>query len=31
MVLYISTFTFLDSRLEDKKTLNWMVASIPQI
>jgi hypothetical protein len=31
MVLYISTFKFLDSRREDKKTLNRMVASIPRI
>jgi hypothetical protein len=28
MVLYTVTFTFLDSRWEDKKTLNRMVASI---
>jgi hypothetical protein len=30
MVLYILTFTFLDSRRKDK-TLDWMVASIPRI
>jgi hypothetical protein len=30
MILYILTFTFLDSRQEDKR-LNQMVASIPQI
>jgi hypothetical protein len=30
MVLYILTFTFLDSRQEDK-WLNQMVVSIPQI
>jgi hypothetical protein len=29
MVLYILTFTFLDSRREDKR-LNRMVASIPR-
>jgi predicted branched-subunit amino acid permease len=31
VVLCILTFMILDSRQEDKKTLNWMVASIPQI
>jgi hypothetical protein len=31
MVLYVLTFTFLDSRREDKKILNRMVASIPWI
>jgi hypothetical protein len=31
MVLYILTFTFLDSRQEDKTTLNRIVASIPWI
>jgi hypothetical protein len=29
--LYILTFTFLDVRQEDKKTLYWMVARIPNI
>jgi hypothetical protein len=27
----ILTFTFLDSRREDKRLLNFMLASIPQI
>jgi hypothetical protein len=29
--LYILTFMFLDKRKEDKKTLDRMLASIPQI
>jgi hypothetical protein len=29
--LYVSIFTFLDSRREDKKILNSMVASILQM
>jgi hypothetical protein len=31
MVLYILIFMFLDSRLEDKRFIDWMVASITQI
>jgi hypothetical protein len=31
MALYILTFTFLDGRQEDKKTLNQMVANISWI
>jgi hypothetical protein len=29
--LYILTFTFFDSRREDKKVLDWMVACITRI